>query len=398
MPYYIGDVIKDAKRLIARTPEKFRETGVDVRLNVSVEKVDDSNKLVHFSDGSSLPYDILVFGTGSSTFVPKIEGLELEGVFVLKKLSDAVRMKNFIRDKKVKSVIIVGGGFIGMEMTENLRNLGIETTVIDLVSRPALRWDSEFSKMILEEINSKGVVFHGNTEMKSIERGTRANLRLNTNNGAMEADMILIAIGVRPNVKLAADMGLQIGRTGAIQVDFSQRTSKEHIYAVGDCCESFHLVSKKWVHIPLGDIANKQGRVAGINIAGGNIMFQGIVGAQSFKIFDMEAAATGLDEKEAANSGYHPISTIIWGNAIARALGEKRVGLKLVADRSTGKLLGAQAVGLKGAVERINILSSALWAGFNLGDLAYLDLAYAPPFSPAWDPIHIAAQELMRKI
>jgi CoA-dependent NAD(P)H sulfur oxidoreductase len=399
MPYYIGDVIKDAKRLIARTPEKFRETGVDVRLEVRVEDIDKDKKTLRLSDGTSLPYDILVLGTGTSAFVPKVPGVELEGVFTLKKLADAIRMKAYLKEKQCRKAIIVGAGFIGLEMCEALRTLEIETEVIDLVSRPAMRWDPEFSKVILEEMNRQNVVFSPNTGLVSIEEGENYRLRLNTNNGAMEADMILIAIGVRPNIKLASDLGLQIGKTGVIQVGFSQQTSGEGIYAVGDCCEVYHRVSKKWVHIPLGDIANKQGRVAGRNIGGGAMIFPGVVGAQSFKIFNLEAAATGIDEAEAAGIGCHPVSAMIWGNAFAKSMpGEKKLGIKLVADRSTGKLLGAQAVGSTGAVNRINMLSCALWNGMGLDEIAFMDFAYAPPFSPVWDPIHIAAQELMRKL
>jgi NADPH-dependent 2,4-dienoyl-CoA reductase/sulfur reductase-like enzyme len=215
----------------------------------------------------------------------------------------------------------------------------------------------------------------------------------------MEADMILIAIGIRPNVKIANDLGLQIGRSGAIQVDFSQRTSKENVYAVGDCCEVYHRVSQRWVHVPLGDVANKQGRVAGRNIGGGAMIFPGIVGAHAFKLFSLEVAATGLDESEAVSCGYFPVSAIIWGNAFSRVLpGEKRLGVKLVADRASGKLLGAQAVGTTGAVSRINTLSMTLWTGVGLDELAYADFAYSPPVGASWDPIHIAAQELMRQL
>jgi NADPH-dependent 2,4-dienoyl-CoA reductase/sulfur reductase-like enzyme len=399
MPYYIGDVIKDEKRLIARTPEKFRETGVDVRLEVRAEEIDGDNKAVRLSDGTKVPYDTLVLGTGATAFVPKAPGVELEGVFVLKTLPDAIRIKAYLREKQCRKAIIVGAGFIGLEMCEALRTLEIDTQVIDFVSRPAMRWDPELSNMILEELTRQKVTFIPNTGMTSIEEGKDYRLRLKTNNGDMEADMILIAIGIRPNAKLAGDAGLQIGKSAAIQVNFSQRTSKEDIYAVGDCCEVYHRVSRKWVHIPLGDVANKQGRVAGLNIGGGSMIFPGVVGAQSFKIFNLGAAATGIDEIEAKNSGYHPVSTIIWGNAIARSMpGEKRLGIKLVADRATGRLLGAQAVGATGAVERINTLSCALWAGMGLDEIAYLDFAYSPPFSPAWDPIHIAAQELIRKL
>jgi len=399
MPYYIGDVIKEEKRLIARTPEKFRDTGIDVKLNTSAEGIDADKGIVRLSDGTAIPYDTLILGTGASAFIPKIPGVELEGVFSLKKLDDAIQIKNFINNKECRKAIIVGAGFIGMEMSEALRVRGIETQVIDLLPRPAIRWDPEFSKVILEELTRQNVIFSGETGIVSIEKGTDFRLCMQSTRGEMDADIIIIAIGIRPNTKLAHELGLQIGKSGAIQVNFSQRTSKEGVYAVGDCCEVYHRVSHRWVHIPLGDVANKQGRVAGRNVAGGTMIFPGVVGAQSFKLFSLEVAATGLDEAEALNSGYHPVSNIIWGNAIARAMpGEKRLGLKMVADRASGKLLGAQAVGTLGAVNRINALSCALWTGIALDEIAYLDFAYAPPVGPAWDPIHIAAQELMRKL
>jgi NADPH-dependent 2,4-dienoyl-CoA reductase/sulfur reductase-like enzyme len=207
-----------------------------------------------------------------------------------------------------------------------------------------------------------------------------------------------MAIGVKPDVQLAKSLGLNIGKTGAIAVNFAQQTYLENVYAVGDCCESFHKVSRRWVNIPLGDIANKQGRVAGRNIGGKPITFNGIVGAQSFRLFNLECAATGLSEKEALDAGYSPVSNITWGSAMAPALGMRKIGLKLIADKSSGMLLGAQAVGVAGVVGRINTLSVALWAGMDLDQIGYLDLAYAPPFSAAWDIIHNAAQALGRSI
>ncbi len=399
MPYYIGDVIKDEKKLVARTPEKFRETGVDTRIGIAAASIDRVNKNVLLSDAKSISYDILALGTGTTAFVPKAPGIEKEGVFVLKTLPDAIAIKSYLRDSPVRKALIVGAGFIGLEMCEALSSRNVQTDVIDLAPRPAMRWDPEFSKTIHDVLTGHGIGFFPNTGLKSIEDGKKFRLRLNTTEGDTEADMILIAIGVRPNVKLASDAGVQIGNSGAIRVDFSQRTSDADIYAVGDCCECYHRVSRKWTHIPLGDVANKQGRIAGTNIGNGTAIFPGVVGAQSFKIFDLAAAATGLDETEAKQAGYFPASSLIWGNAFAASLpGEKKLGLKLVADRATGMLLGAQTIGVRSAVDKINTLSCALWNGMRVEELAYLDLAYAPPFSTAWDPIHIAARELLKNL
>ena len=240
--------------------------------------------------------------------------------------------------------------------------------------------------------------FVGNAQANAIEKGTSAPLKVITDKGFWEGDLVLLAVGVRPDARLAKSIDLKIGKTGAIAVNFAQQTSMENVYAAGDCCESFHKVSRSWVNIPLGDIANKQGRVAGRNIGGKPLTFDGIVGAQSFRLFNLECAATGLSEREALAAGYTPVSNITWGSAMAPALGMRKIGLKLIADKSSGKLLGAQAVGVAGAVGRINTLSVALWAGLNLDEISYLDLAYAPPFSAAWDIIHNAAQALARSI
>ena len=399
MPYYIGDVIQDEKKLIARTPEKFRESGIDVRIDTRVEDVDPKGGRVRLADGEDLPYDILVLGTGTTPLQPGIPGETLEGVFTLKRFTDAVRIKAWLREVPCRKAIIVGAGFIGMEMCEAIRNLGIETQLFHRGTLPVNRWDPEFSQAVLEELRRHGVDFVTETETRAVEEGKNHRLRLVTNHGEAEADMILMAVGIRPDVTLAKQMGLPLGETGAIRVNFSQRTPQEGIYAVGDCCESFHRVSGRRVNIPLGDIANKQGRVAGRNIGGGDMIFPGIIGAQCFKVFDLEVAATGLDEREAAEAGFHPVSTLVRGNAIAGSMpGNTKLGLKLIADRATGKLLGAQAVGKAGAVSRINTLSAALWAGLTLDDVGWFDLAYAPPFGGSWDLIHVAAQALRRQI
>jgi NADPH-dependent 2,4-dienoyl-CoA reductase/sulfur reductase-like enzyme len=384
--------------LIARTPEKFRETGIDVQLSTQVISIRNKDKLVELKNGRKLPFDILTMATGTKALIPDIPGVDKPGVFTLKNLEDAIKIKMYLRENKCRKAVIIGAGFIAMEMSEALHAAGIKTVIIHKGSLPANRWDAKLSELMLEELNNNGVEFVPTAETAIIEKGTGEPLRVVTNQGKWDADIVLLAIGVKPDVRLALELGLTIGKTGAVAVNHFQQTSQENIYAAGDCCESWHLVSRRWVNIPLGDIANKQGRVAGRNIGGKPFEFAGIVGAQSFRLFNLECAATGIDEKEAAQSNYNPVSTLIWGNAIAGVLGQKKIGLKLIADKSSGKLLGAQAVGFAGAVSRINSLSVALWAGMNLDEIAYLDLAYAPPFSGAWDIIHNAAQALRRAI
>ncbi len=398
MPYYIGDVVKSHEALIARTPEKFESSGVKVMQEVEVTGIDYKGGWVEISRGERKFFDVLVFATGAKVVTPEIEGINQPGVFFLRNLEDAIAIKKWIKDQGVKRVVILGGGFIGLEMAESLRTAGMQVTILHRDNLPAKRWNPEFSSWMRDTLHEKGVEFVPRINVTGIGKKETGNLRVQTTEGDWEAEIVIIAIGVRPEVSLARSIGVNIGKTGAIAVDFGQRTSLINVYAVGDCTEVFHRVSKKWVHFPLGDIANKQGRVAGRNIGGRPLVFEGIVGAQSFRLFDLECAATGLSEKEAEEAGFSPISTIVWGSATANALGRRRLGLQLIADRASGKLLGAQAVGLAGAVGRINALSVALWSGMNLDQIGYLDFAYAPPFGPAWDIVHVAAQTLKRMI
>jgi pyruvate/2-oxoglutarate dehydrogenase complex dihydrolipoamide dehydrogenase (E3) component len=295
--------------------------------------------------------------------------------------------------------VIIGGGFIAMEMAEAFRNLQMDVKIIDILPAPVARWSGELSRYILEELQKNKVEFLPETRPLAIEPGSECRLSIKTSRGDLDADIVLVAIGIRHNITLAKSIGLKMGETGAIQVNFSQRTSSENIYAVGDCCEVFNRVSRRWTYGPLGDIANKQGRIAGQNIGGSPGIFPGIVGAQSFKLFDLEVAAAGLTEAEAVRSGFAPVSYFLWGLPIGRSLanGEK-IGLNMTADKSTGRLLGAQCVGGEGAVKRINTLSVALWNDMQLDEISYLDLGYSPLFGGAWDPIHIAAQNLARKL
>jgi NADPH-dependent 2,4-dienoyl-CoA reductase/sulfur reductase-like enzyme len=384
--------------LIARTPGKFCETGIDVQLNTQVVNISNKEKTVKTKDGRKLHFDILTIATGTKALIPDIPGVDNPGVFTLKNLEDAIKIKTYLHENKCRKAVIIGAGFIAMEMSEALCAAGVKTVIIHRGSLPANRWDAKLSELMLEELKNNGVEFVPTAEVTSIEVGTQAPLSVVTDQGKWDADMVLLAIGVKPDVRQALELGLTIGKTGAVAVNHFQQTSQENVYAAGDCCESWHRVSNRWVNIPLGDIANKQGRVAGRNIGGKPFEFAGIVGAQSFRLFNLECAATGIDEKEAAQSNYNPVSTLIWGNAIAGVLGQKKIGLKLIADKSSGKLLGAQAVGFAGAVSRINSLSVALWAGMNIDEVAYLDLAYAPPFSGAWDIVHNAAQSLRRAL
>lgn len=399
MPYYIGDVISDSKKLIARTPEKFEETGVQVRLRTQVEEIEADRGEILLAGGERLPYDLLVVATGAEATLPDIPGVTLDGIFVLKNLRDGINIKEYITKHRCRRAAIIGAGFIAMEMGEALQTLGLETRIVYRGELPIKKWDPVFSQVVLDELTDKGVIFMTHQSPIAVEPGTQSRLTLVTDKERIETDLVIFALGVRPNTALAQAAGIPVGESGAIKVDPSQRTSREEIFAAGDCCESYHRISNRWGHIPLGDVANKQGRVAGRNIGGYSMIFPGVIGAQAFKMFDLEVAMTGLDEQEAQRSGYTPASTIIWGTPVARSMSRgHRLGLKLIADSTSGRLLGAQAVGQSGAVSRINTLSACLWSGMKLDEIGYMDLAYSPPFGGAWDPIHTAAQILEKQL
>ena len=399
MPYFVGDTIKSEHKLIARTPEAFRESGVDVLLKSRVDRVDTDQRRVHLSDGSDLAYDRLLIATGALPILPGIPGQDLDRVYTLRSLEDAIALKSLVQSG-CRRAVIIGAGFIAMEMSDALTGLGMAVRIVHRDERPVTRWDVEFTQRIMSTFAEQGAIFMPKTTISRIDKNADDSLRLTTNQGEIETDLVVIAIGIRPNVTLAREMGLQLGDSGAIRVNMSQQSSIANIYATGDCTEVYHRIAKRWVNIPLGDIANKQGRVAGQVIGGQPAVMPGIVGAQSFKFFDLELAATGLGEQEAIRYGFHPISATAWAAPTAPSMRRKEdieTGLKLIADQSTGRLLGAQAVGRRGAVQKIDVLSAALWYEARLDDLASMDFGYAPPFGGAWDLIHIVSRLLMKK-
>lgn len=398
MPYYIGDVIRQSEELVARTPEKFGESGITISLNTTVESVDHDKGLLKTAAGETIGYDHLVIATGTNAIRPDIPGIDRDGVFVLKNLTDGIAVKKWVEDNHCRRAVVVGAGFVAMELAEAFRTRDMDTTVVYRGTRPIKRWDKALTDIVTEELEKNRVTFVTGTSPRAVEE-SGGGLRLVTDNGDFDADVIVFGLGVKPETSIARDIGLEMGTSGAIKVNFSQRTSREEIFAVGDCAEAFHRIRREWVHIPLGDTANKQGRIVGCIIGGAPRVFQGVVGAQSFKFFGLEIAATGIDEAEAVACGYHPESHVTKGTFRTPSMqGRAKMSIKLTADRATGRLLGAQAVSNIGAVGRINILSACLWSEMTLDQIGYLDFAYSPPFGGAWDIVHRAAQGLQRKL
>lgn len=368
-----------------------------MRLHTRAAAIRTDARTVELADGQAMPFDHLVMATGADCRRLGVPGEDLEGIFCLRNLSDAVRIKRFIEERRPRRAVVVGAGLVALEMCEAFRRLDLETSLLYRGELPLHRLGSEFGGQILRELEDNGVRFLGSTNPRGFEAAPGRGCVIHTDRGPVEADLVLLGIGVIPSVALASDAGLALGSTGAIAVDEHMQTSVPGIYAAGDCCESHHRISGRSVYEPLGDIANKQGRVAGANIGGQRLSFPGIVGSICFKVFDLEVASTGLTEQEARQAGFEPVSSTIQGASTAHAYpGASELRLRLVAEAGSGRLLGAQGVGGAGVVSRINTLATALTAGLSLEELAYLDLAYAPPFSGAWDPIHIAAQRLLK--
>jgi NADPH-dependent 2,4-dienoyl-CoA reductase/sulfur reductase-like enzyme len=354
-------------------------------------------KLVEIATGETLPFDYLTVATGATPRLPSVPGHDLDGIFCLRNVADAIRIKSFIRQRNARRAVIVGAGLISLEVCEAFRRLGLETTVVYRKDLPMRRLGEDFAEQILIELESNGTNFMGGTDLVSFEPTDSRTIIVHTSNGPLESDLVLIGIGVVPEVSIASEAGIELGPTGAIAANEYMQTNFPFIYAAGDCCECFHRISRKPVYAPLGDIANKQGRIAGTNIGGQNVLFPGIVGSICFKVFNLEVASTGLTLEEAEKAGFKANSSTIQGVSKAHSYPDSReLKIRLVADTETGQFLGAQSVGGDGVVSRINALAVALTGGLSIEELAYVDLAYAPPFSGAWDPIHIAAQQLIK--
>jgi len=378
---------------------------IDVKTEHRVTKIDPKEKRVEVvdlvkSETQWVPYDKLIIATGARSRRLSIPGSDSKNIFTLKDLQDGIRIKNYIDEKRPKQVAILGGGFIGLEMCEAFRLRNLETFLLCRKDLPAGNLEREISEKILKELEENGVHFLTHQEPVAFRLNSNGEVTsLETNKAHFPADMVLMAVGVIPNVEIAQETGIELGKTGAVRTDTAQKTNLADIYVAGDCCEVFNLVSQDWVHTPLGDIANKQGRVAGENAAGGRAVFLGVVGSAAFKVFELEVAFTGLGTQAAQRYGFEVGSQVIETESkVGYMPGAKRIVVKLIFDRKNGRVLGAQMVGKEGVARRINTLAVALHQKMTIDEIARLDFAYAPPFSAPMDPILIAAEQAAKKI
>ncbi len=399
LPYFLsGDIAKRSK-LLLQTPEGFDSRyGVKVLVGTEAVEIDRKGKRVRLVGSPPTPdgrgerwieYDRLILAQGGNPVMPPIPGSDSPNVFKLWTVPDMDKIDGFIRTEKPESAVVVGGGFIGLEMAEAFRTRGLETTVVELLPRVMAVMDPEFGSMIRAKFEEKGVRVITGVGLKAVHSGSR-EIEL-ADGSRIPAGIVLLSIGVRPELALAKAAGLSIGASGGLEVDEFLRTSDPDIYAAGDMVEVTNKVSGRKARIPLAGPANRQGRIAASNALGMKMRYSGALGTSVFRAFDATAASTGLTEKLAREAGFEVGAALVYKDHHASYYpGAKEMALKIVYDRKTSRLLGAQAFGGEGVEKRIDVLATALQGGMTLDDLAELDLSYSPPYSSANDPVNLA--------
>lgn len=389
LPYYIGGKVEKLEELTPRDPEFFRSKyNVDVLIRHQVLSIDAQAKTLvvrKLDDGAEFTdhYDALILATGATSIVPQIPGVDLPHVFTLRNPLSAWAIRHAIETRSPKTAVVIGSGFIGLEMVENLVHAGLLVTVVEKLPQVCPFVDPDIAPYLEDHLVKKGV-----TVLKGVAATEIWQNTVNLDNGTtIDADLVIMAVGVRPNTALAQSIGVELGQTRAISVNTRMQTNIPDVYACGDCAESFSIIDGRPIYRPLGSTANKMGRIAGDVVTGGSLEFRGIAGTGIFKVFDMAIAASGLNEKQACDSGYDIVVSHNIKPDKPEYYGGKEMVIKAIADRKSEKLLGVQIVGYEGVDKRMDVFVTAMTAGLTVSDLFHLDLAYAPPFSTTKDPV-----------
>jgi len=400
IPYVVGGVVAGIDRLVARSPEAHRAQGTDVRTGHEATAIDLSARRVTVQpdggDEYALGFDQLLIATGGSPIRPDLPGIDLPFIHGVQNLDDAALLLGHAEALATacERVVVVGSGYIGLEMAEAFLERGCQAIVVEQAAQPMGTLDPEMGALVAKAMVDRGIDLRLGVAVTGFEPET-----VLTSDGPVDADLVVLGIGVGPNATLAAEAGIELGAKGAVRVDERQATSAPEVWAAGDCCESRHLVTGQPVHIALGTYANKQGRVAGINIGGGHAVSQGVLGTAITKLCSTEIARTGLGEGEAARAGLDAVAARIETTTTSGYFpAAAPITVKVVAERGSGRLLGAQIVGGDGAAKRIDTCAVAITAGLTVEQVVDLDLAYAPPFSSTWDPIAVAAREALKVV
>jgi NADPH-dependent 2,4-dienoyl-CoA reductase/sulfur reductase-like enzyme len=406
IPYWIAGDVDRPEDLVARSPEDHRANGIDVRVGSEAIKIDLDRSLVEVRgpDGKSseLGFDQLMIATGATPVRPDLPGIDSRGIFGVQTLADGASIVEALSAKERPPVnaVVVGGGYIGIEMAEAMVRRGLHVTVLDQAPEPMSTLDPDMGRLVRRAMTGMGIdVQHGRVD--GFEADGTGQVRAVLADGTEhEADIVILGLGVRPETSLAGSAGLPLGESGGIRTDSRMQVDGQPVvFAAGDCVESFDRVSKSWVHVALGTHANKQGRVAGINLAGGQATFPGIVRTAVSKVCDLEIARTGLREIDARRAGLsYEVATIGSTTRAGYYPGATLMTVKMLAETGSGRLLGAQIIGREGAAKRVDVCAMALWTEMTVHELMQTDLSYAPPFSPVWDPVQVAARVLSGKL
>ncbi|WP_405745729.1 FAD-dependent oxidoreductase [Streptomyces canus] len=406
IPYWVGGDVTEPEQLIARTPEEHRARDIDLRMRTEVLEIDVDRQRVRARDLESgaeswTSYDKLVIATGARPIRPDMPGVDAPGVHGVQTLDDGQALIDTLAHARGREAVVVGAGYIGVEMAEALINRGYEVTVVNRGSEPMSTLDPDMGRLVHQAMEGLGITMVDDAAVTKVLTGEDGRVRaVATENAEYPADVVVLGIGVRPETTLARAAGLPLGSHGGLLTDLAMRVrGHENIWAGGDCVEVLDLVSGQERHIALGTHANKHGQVIGTGVGGGYATFPGVVGTAVSKVCDLEIARTGLREKDVRRVGLQFVSVTIESTSRAGYYpGASPMTVKMLAERRTGRLLGVQIVGREGAGKRVDIAAVALTAGMTVEQMTALDLGYAPPFSPVWDPVLVAARKAAAKV
>lgn len=406
IPYFVAGLIPNPEKLVARTPETFRkEYDIDARILQEAVSINPERREVEVRDrgqgGSyNLPYSQLLIATGAVPFRPPVPGIDAEGIFGVNTLDSGIELHRTLERGEVRNAVVIGGGYIGLEIAEALHcHRGLKVSLVEKATHVMGTLDPDMGTLVSEAVSDVGINLFLEETLLGFETRSGRVEAVVTDKRTLPADLVILGLGVRPNTELARKAGIPLGIRDAIRVDDRMHTPVDGIWAAGDCAETINLVSRQPFHIALGTVANKMGRVAGLNLAGEDARFPGVLGTAVSKICRYEVARTGLLERDLEREGIAFAKTIISSRTRAGYYpGAGRIRVKLLARKGTGRLLGGQIIGEEGAAKRIDIVAASLHGERTVQDLVDMDLSYAPPFSPVWDPVQIAARKLLKEI
>jgi NADPH-dependent 2,4-dienoyl-CoA reductase/sulfur reductase-like enzyme len=403
IPYYIADQVNDSDSLIARTPETFiKDFQIQANVNHEVLQIDPEKRRILVENLQTKAtywekYDELLIATGAAPILPDLPGIAATGVFSLSTLQSGIETRAYIDSNIPKTAVIVGGGYIGIEMAEGLLDRDMEVTLVDRSAHLMRTLDPDMAKILADYMKEKGITLYLDESLTKIHSDENGKItQVETNKRKMDADLVILGIGVTPRSDLAKSAGIKLGESGAILVNRHMQTSVKHIWAAGDCATSYHILKQEETFKALGTIANKQGLVAGSNISGGKMEFPGVLGTAITKFLVMEVSRTGLSAAEAKEMKLEYITaTIKSSNFASYYPGSTPIHVKLLARKDDKRIIGCQIVGFKGSAKRIDTIAAAIMGKLTAFDLAFMDLSYAPPFSGVWDAVQIAARRLI---